>query len=268
MAKVMLVTGGGRGIGAATARLAAERGYSVCVNYLRDESAAQRLVKEISGKAIAVAGDVSQEADVLRLFEAVDRKLGRIDALVNNAGIVDVRSRVDEMTVPRLQRMFAVNVIGSFLCAREAIKRMSRKHGGAGGAIVNISSINGIAAAPNAGAYTASKAGVIMLTQHMALEWGGAGVRVNAVAPGLINAGMSDAIYADPEVRRLRQGRVPLGRLGTAEDVAETVLFLGSDRAAYVTGQTVAVDGGITVSALNSMPRPASVDSVGLDGAG
>ncbi|HEY0777513.1 MAG TPA: SDR family oxidoreductase, partial [Gemmatirosa sp.] len=129
--------------------------------------------------------------------------------------------------------------------------------------IVNIASINGIAAAPNAGAYTASKAAVIKLTEQMALEWGAAGVRVNAVAPGLINAGMSEAINADPEARRLRQARVPLGRLGTAEDVAETVLFLGSAKATYLTGQTVAVDGGITVSALHKMPRPSAVDAVG-----
>ncbi len=138
MAKVMLVTGAGRGIGAATARLAAERGYKVCVNYLRDRAAAEKLANEIG--ALAVPADVSSEADVVRLFKTVDDKLGRLTALVNNAGIVDALSRVEDMSIQRLQRMFAVNVIGSFLCAREAIKRMSKRHGGSGGVIVNLSS--------------------------------------------------------------------------------------------------------------------------------
>jgi len=140
MAKVLLVTGGGRGIGAATARIAARQGYAVCVNYLKDRDAAEALVREIGGKAIAVAGDVSVEADVLRLFETVDAKLGRLTALANNAGIVATKARVDEISAARLQRMMAVNVVGAFLCAREAIKRMSKKHGGTGGAIVNVSS--------------------------------------------------------------------------------------------------------------------------------
>jgi NAD(P)-dependent dehydrogenase (short-subunit alcohol dehydrogenase family) len=133
-----------------------------------------------------------------------------------------------------------------------------------GGAIVNLASVNGVAAAPNAGSYSASKAGVIRLSEHQAMEWAPLGIRVNCVAPGLIDAGMSDAIYADPEVRRLRQARVPLGRLGSAEDVADTVLFLASEKAAYITGQVIAVDGGLIKSTLASLPRPKTVDSVGV----
>ncbi|HSN32595.1 MAG TPA: SDR family NAD(P)-dependent oxidoreductase, partial [Ideonella sp.] len=139
MAGVMLITGGGRGIGAATARIAAERGYKVCVNYVRDRASAESLAREISG--IAVAGDVANEAQVLRMFEEVDRRLGRLTVLVNNAGVVDRTARLDEMSLERLERMFAVNITGSFLCAREAVKRMSKRHGGSGGSIVNLSSV-------------------------------------------------------------------------------------------------------------------------------
>jgi NAD(P)-dependent dehydrogenase (short-subunit alcohol dehydrogenase family) len=256
-----VVTGAGTGIGAVIAGHAVKAGYRVAAWDI-DEASVTAVAADLGSACTPAVVDVADEASVIAAFDALPEAPALV---VNNAGVVRFGPLL-QLAAADWRQAVDVNLTGTFLVARTAAARMIEA--GTGGAIVNISSINGIAAAPNAGAYTASKAGVIMLTQHMALEWGGAGVRVNAVAPGLINAGMSDAIYADPEVRRLRQGRVPLGRLGTAEDVAETVLFLGSDRAAYVTGQTVAVDGGITVSALNSMPRPASVDSVGLDGAG
>src|SRR3981081_4543044 len=195
--KVMVVTGGSRGIGAATARLGAERGYSVCINFLKDVSAAENLVatiKSMGGKAIAVAGDVSSEADVLHLFAETDRNLGRVTALVNNAGIVDRTARVEQMTPERLARMFAVNISGSFLCAREAIKRMSTRHGGPGGAIVNISSV----AAKMGGAgeyvdYAASKGAIDSFTLGLSKEVGPEGIRVNAVRPGIIRTEIHQA---------------------------------------------------------------------------
>ena len=202
--------------------------------------------------------DVSDEASVAAAVAALPEAPALV---VNNAGVVRFGPLL-ELSADDWRRAVDVNLTGTFLVSRAAAARMIEA---GGGAIVNIASINGIAAAPNAGAYTASKAAVIKLTEQMALEWGAAGVRVNAVAPGLINAGMSEPIFADPEVRHLRQGRVPLGRLGSADDVAETVLFLGSAKAGYVTAQTIAVDGGITVTALHKMPRPASIDSVGVE---
>src|SRR5678816_1559201 len=181
----MLVTGAGRGIGAATARLAVRRGYKVCVNYLRDRAAAEKLANEIG--ALAVAADVSSEADVVRLFKTVDDKLGRLTALVNNAGIVDVRARVENMSLERLQRMFAVNVIGSFLCAREAIKRMSKRHGGAGGVIVNLSSAAARLGSPGDYVdYASAKGAIDTFTIGLAKEVAADGIRVNAVRPGVI----------------------------------------------------------------------------------
>ena len=179
--------------------------------------------------------------------------------MVNNAGLVRFGPLVT-LSVEDWNAVLAVNLTGTFLVSRAAARRMAEA---GGGSIVNISSVNGIAAAPNAGAYTSTKAAILMLTEQMALEWGSSGVRVNAVAPGLILAGMSDPIYADPEIRQLRQGKVPLGTLGTADDVAEAVLFLASDKAAYITGQTLAVDGGLTKAAMLGLARPKSVDSVG-----
>lgn len=252
-----MVTGAGNGIGSVIARHAVKGGYRVAAWDI-DGAAVAELATDLGPDCVATVVDVADEESVAAAMSALP---GAPALVVNNAGVVrfgpllhlsadDWRSAVD------------VNLTGTFLVSRAAAARMIEA---GGGAIVNIASINGIAAAPNAGAYTASKAAVIKLTEHMALEWGAAGVRVNAVAPGLINAGMSEAVHADPEARRLRQGRVPLGRLGTADDVAETVLFLGSAKAGYVTAQTVAVDGGITASALHKMPRPASVDSVGIE---
>jgi NAD(P)-dependent dehydrogenase (short-subunit alcohol dehydrogenase family) len=245
--KVMIVTGAGRGIGAATARLAAERGYSVCVNFLRDASSAERLVSTIKGAggtAIAVAGDVSSQSDVLRLFGETDRALGRVTALVNNAGIVDRTARVEQMTPERLARMFAVNITGSFLCAREAIKRMSTRHGGPGGAIVNVSSI----AAKLGGAgeyvdYAASKGAIDTFTIGLSKEAGPDGIRVNAVRPGIIRTEIH-ALSSDPARVERIGAMAPLQRPGEPEEVARAILWLLSDEASYLTGALVDVSGG------------------------
>jgi NAD(P)-dependent dehydrogenase (short-subunit alcohol dehydrogenase family) len=247
MAKVLLVTGGGRGIGAATARLAAGAGYEVAVNYLRDEIAANALVEEISsqgGKAIALQADVAAESDVVRMFEELDRRLGRLAALVNNAGIVDRGARVEQVSAARLQRMFAINIGGSFLCAREAVKRMSRRHGGAGGAIVNLSSI----AARLGGAgeyvdYAASKGAIDTFTIGLARELGADGIRVNAVRPGVIRTDIHLASGDPARVERIGAA-APLGRAGEADEVARAILWLLSDQASYTTGAILDVGGG------------------------
>jgi len=202
MSKVILVTGGGRGIGAATCRLAAEQGYAVCVNYLRNGDAATALVDWISskgGKAAAVAADVAQQGDVVRLFETIDRTLGRVDVLVNNAGILSKASRLEAMDAARLQRIFATNVFGAMLCAREAVKRMSTRHGGQGGAIVNVSTGFVKSGAPGMFIdYAASKGAVEVLTAGLAREVATEGIRVNAVRPGLIDTEIH-ADGGDPE---------------------------------------------------------------------
>ena len=242
MKKVMLVTGGGRGIGAATARLAAKSGYAVCVNYLRDKAAAEALAKDIGG--IAVPADVASEADVVRLFETMDAKLGCITALVNNAGVVDKGARVEAINTARLQRMFAINVFGSFLCAREAIKRMSKRHGGAGGAIVNVSSVAARFGGPGEYVdYAAAKGAIDTFTIGLAKELGGEGIRVNAVRPGIINTEIH-ASSGDPA----RLGRIgaaaPVGRYGEPEEIATAILWLLSDEAAYTSGALLDVAGG------------------------
>jgi NAD(P)-dependent dehydrogenase (short-subunit alcohol dehydrogenase family) len=244
MSKVMIVTGGGRGIGAATALLAAQRGYSVAVNYLGNREAAERVVEKIGKNAIAVAGDVASESDVMRLFKTVDEKLGRVNALVNNAGIVDLRSRVEEMSAARIQRMLAVNVTGSFLCAREAVKRMSTRHGGNGGAIVNVSSV----AARLGGAgdyvdYAASKGAIDTFTVGLAKEVGGEGIRVNAVRPGVIRTEIHAASGDPGRVDRIASS-TPLMRPGEAGEIARTILWLASDEASYITGALLDVSGG------------------------
>jgi NAD(P)-dependent dehydrogenase (short-subunit alcohol dehydrogenase family) len=244
MGGVMIVTGGSRGIGAATARLAATRGYAVCVNYRKERGAAEALARELDGKAIAVAADVAEEADVVRLFETVDRSLGPVTALVNNAGIVDLGTRVEAITPARLQRMFAVNVFGSFLCAREAVKRMSRRHGGKGGVIVNVSSI----AAKLGGAgeyvdYAAAKGAIDTFTVGLAKEVGADGIRVNAVRPGIIRTEIHLSSGDPGRVERI--GAVaPLGRPGEAEEVARVILWLASDESSYMSGALVDVSGG------------------------
>jgi NAD(P)-dependent dehydrogenase (short-subunit alcohol dehydrogenase family) len=244
--KVMLVTGGSRGIGAAVARLAAGRGYDVCVNYAGNADAAKDVVRAIEGqgaKAVAVQGDVADESDVLRLFDTVDRELGRLDVLVNNAGVVDMPARVAEMTLARLQRMFGINLIGSFLCAREAVKRMSTRNGGKGGAIVNLSS----AAARIGGAgefvdYAASKGAIDTMTLGLAREVGVEGIRVSAVRPGLIVTDIH-ASGGDPDRPERMRELIPVKRTGSAEEVAEAILWLASDQASYSHGAILDVTG-------------------------
>jgi NAD(P)-dependent dehydrogenase (short-subunit alcohol dehydrogenase family) len=238
----MIVTGGGRGIGAATVLLAAEQGFKVCVNYRQDKASADSLAKKVGG--IAVQADVSSEADVIRLFETTDNKIGRVTALVNNAGIVDLGTRVEKMTAARIARMFAINVTGSFLCAREAIKRMSTRNGGAGGAIVNVSSI----AAKLGGSgeyvdYAASKGAIDTFTIGLSKEVGAEGIRVNAVRPGIIRTEIH-ASSGDPARLERIGASAPLGRPGEAEEVARTILWLLSDEASYLSGALVDVSGG------------------------
>jgi NAD(P)-dependent dehydrogenase (short-subunit alcohol dehydrogenase family) len=241
--KVLVVTGGSRGIGAQTARLASERGYSVAINYRESRTAADALVRTLR-KAIAVQGDVASEADVVRLFETVDRELGRVTALVNNAGVVDRGMRVADMTAARITRMFAINVTGSFLCAREAVKRMSTRMGGTGGAIVNVSSI----AARLGGAgeyvdYAAAKGAIDTFTIGLAKEVGPDGIRVNAVRPGIIRTEIHQASGDPARVERIGP-TAPLGRPGEPEEVARAILWLLSEEASYMTGALVDVTGG------------------------
>lgn len=247
MDEVLLVTGGSRGIGAATALLAARKGYAVAVNYTSNEAAAQDVVRTIQaggGKAFAVQADVALEDQVLRLFEQVDAKLGRLTALVNNAGIVDRAQRLDEMSLDRLKRMFDVNLLGSFLCAREAVRRMSTRHGGKGGAIVNVSS----AASRLGGAgqyvdYAAAKGAIDVLTIGLAKEVANEGIRVNAVRPGLIETEIHASGGLPNRVRDL-QHLVPMQRGGSAEEVAQAIVWLLSPEASYTTLSLVDVSGG------------------------
>jgi NAD(P)-dependent dehydrogenase (short-subunit alcohol dehydrogenase family) len=242
--RILVVTGGGRGIGAETARLAAERGYAVAVNYRENRAAAESLVKNLAGNAIAVQGDVASEADVVRLFETVDRKLGRVSALVNNAGIVDRGMRVTDMTAARIARMFAINVTGSFLCAREAVKRMSTRLGGPGGAIVNVSSIaSRMGGAGEYVDYAASKGAIDTFTIGLAKEVGPEGIRVNAVRPGVIRTEIHLASGDPARVDRIG-ATSPLQRPGEAVEVARAILWLLSDEASYMTGALVDVTGG------------------------
>jgi NAD(P)-dependent dehydrogenase (short-subunit alcohol dehydrogenase family) len=201
--------------------------------------------------------DVADEAGVDLAFDA----FGAVpDLLVNNAGIVRFGPLL-ELGLGDWQAVLDVNLTGTFICARAAARRMVAA--GTGGVIVNITSMNGVAPGPNAGAYGATKSAVALLTQQMALEWGAHGIRVNAVAPGLIDAGMSEPIYADPDFRERRSSKVPLGRLGTPEDIARVVLFLASPEAAYITAQNLVVDGGVTCNIIGQLPRPETVDRVG-----
>ena len=247
MSEVMIVTGGSRGIGATTARLAGERGYAVCVNYRRDAEAAAAVVADIEkagSQAVAVAGDMASEKDVLNLFESCDAKLGTLRVLVNNAGIIDVQSRVEDYTLERLRRMFAVNITGAFLCAREAVRRMSTNRGGTGGAIVNVSSVAARLGGPNEYVdYAASKGAMDTMTIGLAKEVADEGIRVNAVRPGLIYTDIHASGGEPGRVDRLKDG-VPMKRGGSALEVARVILWLASDDASYTTGSLVDCSGG------------------------
>ncbi len=244
--KVLLVTGGSRGIGAATCRLAAKAGWAVAVNYAANSLAADEVVRAIradGGRAMAVQADVADEAQVLRMFEQVDAKFGRLTGLVNNAGVVDQRARLDEMDMARWRRMFDINVIGSLLCAREAVRRMSTKHGGAGGAIVNVSSAASRLGSPGEYVdYAASKGAIDTFTVGLAKEVANEGIRVNAVRPGLIDTEIH-ASGGRPERLRELAPLIPMQRGGTAEEVAQLIVWLLSDAASYTTMSLVDVSG-------------------------
>jgi NAD(P)-dependent dehydrogenase (short-subunit alcohol dehydrogenase family) len=245
--KVLVITGASRGIGAATARLAADAGYAVCVNYRTNREAADRVVAELEAKgarAIAVRADVSSESDVVRLFETSDEKLGRLSALVNNAGILETQMRVEAMDAGRLQRVLSTNVVGAFICAREAVKRLSTKHGGAGGAIVNVSS--GAARLGSPGEYVdyaASKGAVDTMTIGLAQEVAEEGIRVNGVRGDFIYTDIHASGGEPNRVDRVK-AFVPMKRGGTADEVARAILWLLSDAASYVTGAFIDVTGG------------------------
>jgi NAD(P)-dependent dehydrogenase (short-subunit alcohol dehydrogenase family) len=245
--KVVLITGGSRGIGAATARLAAARGYDVCVNFRRNKEAAGAVVKEIEAggaQAVAVAADVSVEADVIRLFEVCDAAFGRLDALVNNAGILEMQMRLDEMDSARISRVLATNVIGPFICAREAVKRMSTRYGGRGGAIVNVSSGASRMGSPNEYVdYAASKGALDTMTIGLSREVAEEGIRVNAVRAGHIDTELHASGGEPNRIERVKD-QVPMKRGGTAHEIAAAILWLLSDEASYTTGAFIDVAGG------------------------
>lgn len=247
MTGIMIVTGGSRGIGAATATLAAERGYDVCVNYVRDAAAAERVVEAIRSKGrrgIAVQADVASEADVERLFRTLDRELGRVSVLVNNAAVVGSgRRRVEAMRADAVNAILAANVTGMVICAREAILRMSTRHGGPGGVIVNLSSLSARLGAPNLWVdYAASKGAVDSFTSGLAQEVAGEGIRVNAVRPGLIDTEIHAATGMPDRVQKAER-MIPMKRAGSAAEVAECILWLASPAASYVSGAILDVAG-------------------------
>ncbi|OWV90045.1 sugar dehydrogenase [Rhizobium sp. N122] len=244
---VVLVTGGSRGIGAAVCHLAARRGWRVAVNYAANRQAAEAVVAAIAadgGEAVAIEGDVGKAADIAAMFAAVDRHFGRLDGLVNNAGIVDYPQRVDEMSAERIERMLRVNVTGSMLCAAEAIRRMSSRYSGRGGAIVNISSMAAIlGSATQYVDYAASKAAIDTFTVGLSREVAAEGIRVNAIRPGVIETDLH-ASGGLPDRAREMAPSIPLQRAGTAEEVADAVLYLLSPSASYITGAILNVSGG------------------------
>lgn len=246
---VAIVTGGSRGIGAATSLLLAKAGYLVVVNYVSNTAAAKAVVMQVEqagGRATAIHGDVASEKDIVALFRAADQ-LGPLKVLVNNAGVVDMKARVDEMSGERLARMFAINITGSFLCAREAVKRMSTRHGGSGGAIVNLSSAAATLGAPGMFVdYAASKGAIDVFTLGLAREVASEGIRVNAVRPGIIDTDIH-ASGGEPDRVAQMRGAIPMQREGTSLEVAEAIVWLASDKASYVTGTCLGVSGGRSI---------------------
>lgn len=244
---VLLITGGSRGIGAATALLAAEHGYAVGVNFRRDEEAAQAVVRKIidqGGRAIALQADVAREADVLAMFRRLDDAWGPLDALVNNAGVLETQSRVDSLDAARIGRILATNVMGTLLCCREAVRRMSTRHGGTGGAIVNVSSVAAKTGSPGEYVdYAASKGAIDTLTVGLAHEVAQEGIRVNAVRPGFIYTDMHADGGEPGRVDRVK-AFVPMRRGGQPHEVAEAIMWLLSDRASYTTGAFIDTAGG------------------------
>ena len=247
MSQLVLITGGSRGIGAATALLAARHGYAVAVNYAANSLAADEVVRQIrqaGGQAMAVHADVANEAQVVAMFEKIDARFGRLSALVNNAGVVDQTTRVEAITLARLQRMFEINVFGSFLCAREAVRRMSTRHGGSGGAIVNVSSVAARLGAPGQYVdYAAAKGAIDTFTVGLAKEVAAEGIRVNAVRPGIIETDIH-ASGGLPDRARDMAPQVPMQRAGSAEEVAESIVWLLGESSSYTTGALLDVTGG------------------------
>ena len=244
---VVLITGGSRGIGAATALAAARAGYAVALSFQTDGQAAQSVVRAIEvlgGRAMALQADVAQEDSVLAMFTAVDAAWGRLDALVNNAGVVDVASRVDAMSVARLRRMFDTNVLGSFVCAREAVLRMSTRHGGRGGSIVNVSSAASRLGSPGQYVdYAASKGAIDTFTVGLSKEVAAEGIRVNAVRPGIIDTEIH-ASGGEPDRAQLLGAQVPMQRPGSADEVAQAIVWLLGPHSSYTTGTLLEVSGG------------------------
>ncbi|WP_312444801.1 MULTISPECIES: SDR family oxidoreductase [Stutzerimonas] len=247
MSRVMLITGASRGIGAATARLAAHQGYALCLNYHQREDAVKQVLEQVhaaGASAITVKADVADESQVLQMFEVIDREFGQLDVLVNNAGMLEQQMRLEQMDAARWTRVLGANVIGSFLCAREAIKRMSTQHGGQGGSIINLSSIAARLGAPGEYIdYAAAKGAIDSMTVGLAREVAGEGIRVNAVRPGVIHTEIHASGGEPDRIERVKSS-VPMGRGGQAEEVAEAILWLASERASYTTGALLDVSGG------------------------
>jgi NAD(P)-dependent dehydrogenase (short-subunit alcohol dehydrogenase family) len=247
MTKIMLVTGGSRGIGAATARLAAERGYDVCINYVSSAESAEAVARDVRAagrRALLVQADTADEAAVCGMFETIDRELGRLDALVASAGITGRPGTLDSFSADEIRRVLDVDLVGTMLCCREALKRMSTKHGGKGGAIVTLSSVAAVVGAPKEWIpYAASKGGISIFTLGLAREVAGEGVRVNGILPGLIETDMHSGEFASARLARLAP-TIPIGRTGTPAECAEAILWLLSEQASYVTGAVLPVTGG------------------------